>query len=78
MESFCNHLKGYEQEKVENVMRALMKYLAATLSRPPDEEEFAITLDEQGWNLGSVQGHLQQTDEVQVQLLVTLKGKGLR
>jgi len=33
MESFCNHLKGYEQEKVENVMRALMKYLAATLSR---------------------------------------------
>ena len=33
MESFCNHLKGYEPEKVESVMRALMKHLAATLSQ---------------------------------------------
>ena len=35
-------------------------------------EEFVITLDDQEWNLGSVQGHSQETD-VHVQLLATLK-----
>ena len=40
---------------------------------PPEEEEFVITLDDEEWNLGSVQGYSQETDEAQVQLLATLK-----
>ena len=33
MESFRNHLEKYDTDKVESVMRTLMKQLAATLSR---------------------------------------------
>lgn len=45
----------------------------ADLEWPPEEEEFVITLDEEEWNLGSVQGYSQDTDEVQIQILATLK-----
>ena len=33
MESFVNHLEKYDADKLEKVMRILMKQLAATLSR---------------------------------------------
>ena len=33
MESFRNHLEKYDADKVERVMRTLMRQLAATLSR---------------------------------------------
>ena len=45
----------------------------ADLEWPPQEEEFVITLDEDEWNLGSVQAYLQESDEVQVQLLTTMR-----
>ena len=47
--------------------------LVANLERPPHEEEFVITLDEDGWNLGSVQGYKVDADEIEVQLLDPLK-----
>ena len=46
--------------------------LIADLEWPPQEEEFVITLDEDEWNLGSVQGYMQESDEVQLQLLTTM------
>jgi len=39
----------------------------------PQHEELIITLDEDGWNLGSVQGDKVDADEVEVQLLDPLK-----
>ena len=45
----------------------------ADLEWPPEEEEFVIALDEQEWNLGSVQGYSQETNEVHVQILAKLK-----
>lgn len=45
----------------------------ANLEWPPEEEEFVITLNEQEWNLGSVQGYSQATDEIQVQHLAAMK-----
>lgn len=45
----------------------------ADLEWPPQEEEFVITLDEDEWNLGSVQAYLQESDELQVQLLTTMR-----
>ena len=47
--------------------------LIADLEWPPHEEEFVITLDEDGWNLGSVQGYKVDADEIEVQLLEPLK-----
>ena len=47
--------------------------LVADLEWPPHEEEFVITLDEDGWNLGSVQGYKVDADEIEVQLLEPLK-----
>ena len=40
---------------------------------PPDEEEFVIFLDDNRWNLGSVQGYKVDADEIEVQLLDPLK-----
>ena len=40
--------------------------LIADLEWPPNEEEFIITLDEDGWNLGSVQGYKVDADEIEV------------
>ena len=47
--------------------------LIADLEWPPHKEEFIITLDEDGWNLGSVQGYKVDADEIEVQLLDPLK-----
>ena len=47
--------------------------LIADLKWPPEEEEFVITLNEQGWNLGSVQAYSETTNEIQVQQLAALK-----
>ena len=38
--------------------------LIADLKWPPEEEEFVITLNEQGWNLGSVQAYSETTNEL--------------
>ena len=43
------------------------------LEWPLHEEEFVITLDKDGWNLGSVQGYKVDADEIEVQLLEPLK-----
>ena len=40
---------------------------------PLQEEEFVVTLQEDGWNLGSVQSYNQQQDSICVQALTTLK-----
>ena len=40
---------------------------------PLQEEEFVVTLQEDGWNLGSVQSYNQQQDSICVQALITLK-----
>ena len=40
---------------------------------PLQEEEFVITLQEDGWNLVSVQSYNQQHDSISVQALSTLK-----
>ena len=40
---------------------------------PLEEEEFVITLEEDGWNLGSVQSYNQEQDTICVQALTTLK-----
>ena len=40
---------------------------------PLQEEEFVVTLQEDGWNLGSVQFYNQQQDSICVQALTTLK-----
>merc|ERR1712074_348034 len=40
---------------------------------PLQEEEFVVTLQEDGWNLGSVQSYNQQQDSICVQALATLK-----
>ena len=40
---------------------------------PPHEDDFIITLDEGGWNLGSVQGYNPESDTIEVQCLITLK-----
>ena len=37
------------------------------------EEEFVITLQEDGWNLASVQSYNEQHDSISVQALATLK-----
>ena len=37
---------------------------------PLQEEEFVITLQEDGWNLGSVQSYNQQHDSISVQALL--------
>ena len=42
-------------------------------SWPLQEEEFVITLQEDGWNLGSVQSYDPQQDSICVQALATLK-----
>ena len=47
--------------------------LIADLEWLPHKEEFIITLDEDGWNLGSVQGYKVDADEIEVQLLDPLK-----
>ena len=38
-----------------------------------EEEDFVITLQEDGWTLGSVQSYNQQHDHISVQALFTLK-----
>ena len=40
---------------------------------PLQEEEFVVTLQEDGWNLASVQSYNQQHDSISVQALCTLK-----
>ena len=40
---------------------------------PLQEEEFVITLQEDGWNLASVQSYNEQHDSISVQALATLK-----
>ncbi len=40
---------------------------------PPHEDDFVITLDEQGWQLGSAQGYNPESDAIEVQCLETLK-----
>ena len=40
---------------------------------PPHEDDFVITLDEQGWQLGSVQGYNPESDAIEVQCLEALK-----
>ena len=40
---------------------------------PLQEEEFVVTLQEDGWNLGSVQSYNQQQDSICVQALTALK-----
>ena len=40
---------------------------------PLQEEEFVAILQEDGWNLGSVQSYNQQQDSIYVQALTTLK-----
>ena len=40
---------------------------------PLQEEEFVITLQEDGWNLASVQSYNEQHDRISVQALATLK-----
>ena len=40
---------------------------------PLQEEEFVITLQEDGWNLASVQSYNEQHDSISVQSLATLK-----
>ena len=40
---------------------------------PLQDEEFVVTLQEDGWNLGSVQSYNQQQDSICVQALTTLK-----
>ena len=40
---------------------------------PLQEEEFVITLQGDGWNLGSIQSYNQQHDSISVQALSTLK-----
>ena len=40
---------------------------------PLQEEEFVVTLQEDGWNLGSVQSYNQQQDSIYVQALSTQK-----
>ena len=40
---------------------------------PLQEEEFVVTLQEDGWNLGSMQSYNQQQDSIFVQALTTLK-----
>ena len=42
---------------------------------PMEEEDFVITLQEDGWTLGSVQSYNQQHDHISVQALSTLKTK---
>ena len=42
---------------------------------PVEEEEFVITLQEDGWNLGSVQSYNQEEDSISVQALSILKTK---
>ena len=56
-----------------NVSPSSNSNLVANLEWPPHEEEFVITLDEDGWNLGSVQGYKVDADEIEVQLLEPLK-----
>ena len=43
------------------------------LTWPPHEDDFVITLDEKGWQLGSVQGYNPESDAIEVQCLETLK-----
>ena len=46
---------------------------ATDLQWPPQEEEFVVTLEENGWTLGSVQSYDQETDVISVQSLSPLK-----
>ena len=43
------------------------------VSWPPEEEDFVIALEEDGWSLGSVQSYQQENDCISVQSLSTLK-----
>ena len=43
------------------------------LEWPPHDEDFVITLDEEGWNLGCVQYYNSESDQIQVQSLQPLK-----
>ena len=43
------------------------------LTWPPHEDDFVITLDEQGWQLGNVQEYNPESDAIEVQCLETLK-----
>ena len=43
------------------------------LEWPPHDEDFVITLDEEGWNLGCVQCYNSESDQIQVQSLQPLK-----
>ena len=52
-----------------NVSPSSDSNLVANLEWPPHEEKFVITLDKDGWNLGSVQGYKVDADEIEVQLM---------
>ena len=45
----------------------------ADLQWPPQEDEFVITLEEDGWKLGSVQSYSEKNDTILVQSLESLK-----
>ena len=53
--------------------RAPLEEPLRDFSWPLQEEEFVITLQEDGWNLGSVQSYDPQQDSICVQALATLK-----
>ena len=44
----------------------------ADLQWPPDEEEYVVTLEEDGWSIGSVQSYNDEQDAILVQLLTSL------
>ena len=56
-------------------MRAPAEVPQGEFIKPVKEEEFIITTQEDGWNLGSVRSQNQEEDSISVQALFTLKTK---
>ena len=66
-------LQGDLKNADSSDLRVPMEEPLKDFNWPLQEEEFVVTLQEDGWNLGSVQSYNQQQDSICVQALTTLK-----
>ena len=60
------------KKTTNSTVQATPSGFLADLQWPPDEEEYVVTLEEDGWSIGSVQSYNNEQDAILVQLLTSL------
>ena len=66
-------LAGHTKRSRASSQSTTIPETMADLQWPPQEDEFVITLEEDGWKLGSVQSYSEKNDTILVQSLESLK-----